>query len=213
MVVNVKSAKEAHITDFMKTQPAKNAEHVQYGPISNYSNKYLNEKLKSNGGEHLNRERKIHSEIELGHTSRKDFIPLMDQRNQHEERANGALIAGLLLRKSKPNQGQPLIEYAEKQRKKSQKVQRQMNAVKNAGHIDPALEIEDRIKLRDANSQELKRKWTSGGHEGIGQRRQSYNARRERLGTYDSDHLQMYREHNRERAQQHRQRHRERRGN
>jgi hypothetical protein len=208
MVVSINAVKYTHINDFMKTQPARNREDVHYGPISNDSHEYLNQKYKNKNKDlliHKNRLSQIHSEIELGHTGRKEFIPLMDQRNQHEERAHNALIVGTLIRKTQSHQGDPLIKYAKEQREKSQQVQRQMNAIKNNGHIDPEAERKDRLKLRAANSREnYKRKREGSSEDHQRQIKQRRDAQRNRNNSLTPEQIEERRERNREYARRYR---------
>lgn len=88
----------------------------------------------------MNREQQIQMEIGTGNKNHKKLVPLIDQRNKHEEYANRAMIVGMLLRKDDHKHGQPLMMYAHQQRLQAQETQRQMNKIQSEGHLDPHLE-------------------------------------------------------------------------
>ncbi|PWN38559.1 uncharacterized protein FA14DRAFT_153881 [Meira miltonrushii] len=100
-------------------------EHDPADAPPNDSHRILNRKSKVSK---IFRHDYIRSEIPLGHTSRKEFIPLLDQ----------PLIAGLALHRDKNKSGvsKALMNHAYEHRLKSQEIQRQMDHIKSQGHIN-----------------------------------------------------------------------------
>lgn len=119
----------------------------------NDSHKFLNRKAKKKEG-NLNEERYITKELDLGHTGRDKFVPLMKQRDRNEETVNHAMVAGIILRKSNPGVSHPLFDYAHSTRLNSQKVQKKMNEIKNGGSIDRKQIQIDLNKLHKADEEE-----------------------------------------------------------
>lgn len=72
-----------------------------------------------------------------GHTKRKELKVLSKKRNEYEDRVNGGLISGILLKKVNSKLSHPLLNYAFEQRQKSKEVQRSYIQKDSEGHIDP----------------------------------------------------------------------------
>jgi len=133
IIVCQSTKKPTHWTDFVPKKGASQTKGKALKPISRASHKTLNAKSKTTNPI---REDYIRSEIKLGHTGRKDFIPLLNDRDHHESNVNNAMIGGIVLRKlDKYKQSKSLFEYAHEQRTKSQNIQKQMNHIKKAGNI------------------------------------------------------------------------------
>lgn len=126
---------KAHWTDFVPERNAHDQIQDVQGNPPNDSHRALNRQSKHS----THHQAYSNSEIHVGHTQRRRFIPLMRQRNQHEERVNGALVAGIVLRKGYPRASHSLFHYAHEQRSTSQEIQRRMDHIKSEGYIDPSV--------------------------------------------------------------------------
>lgn len=94
-------------------------------------------------------------EIPLGHSERKKLVPLVNQRVQHENRVNEALIGGIVLRKEHPDVSHSLFNFAHEQRTKSQKTQRAIDHVKAEGYVDRKAAL---MRISERHRESTKRK-------------------------------------------------------
>lgn len=146
------AVKDSHWTDFIPNRVTQNEGQIRRNARHrppNDTHKTLNAKSQITKPF---REKYIRTEIQHGHTGRKEFIPLLDQRDHHEEHVNGALITGIALRKAKKHKAsQSMFQYAYEQREKSREIQRQMDHINQTGHVDRKAAIRDRIRYSRAN--------------------------------------------------------------
>lgn len=140
-----------HWTDWLSKKHTTDIE-----PGRNDSNTYFNQQsIQKSKRISKNRENYIATQIEPGHTNRKEFIRLMDQRDQHEKHVSGAMTAGLVLHPSDRIMSTQMFIYAQRHRIKAQETQRQMNYVKASGYIDPNQAKIDKENLNIADGKDL----------------------------------------------------------
>lgn len=154
LIVLTKAVDDVHYSHFFKTKDEKKEKNLTGKIITNDSNPYLNFRSSKVLPIKMNRERQVQMEIGIDHSQREKLIPMIDQRNRNEENVNHAMIAGILLRKQRPEHGQPLLMYAHQQRLKAQKTQREMNKImsthdiKKVNHTNPKDKTQAESKKR-----------------------------------------------------------------
>lgn len=74
--------------------------------------------------------------VPFGHTKSKDLRTLSKKRNEYEDRVNGGLISGMLLKKVDKRLSPLLFKYALEQRQKFKGVQRSYIQKESEGHIN-----------------------------------------------------------------------------
>lgn len=156
--MHVLSTIKVHYSELLKSTEERQVEKergVKRKRVPNDSHEYLNKNAKKKI-EIRNEERYLNKEIPMGHTGRKEFVPLMKQRGSLEETVNNAMVAGIVLNNSKPQLSHPLLDYAKETRLKSQETQRKMNELRNAGHIDHQQYHSDNLKTIEADKLEKK---------------------------------------------------------